>query len=66
MKIISAGGIHFCDFWADLPSGHRKYRLKIQRNVKQTHVVVHMTMLRSTSIAATWGRLPRRPQSDRH
>jgi hypothetical protein len=44
-RTISAGGIHFCDFWADLPSGHRKYRLKIQRNVKQTHVVVHMTML---------------------
>jgi hypothetical protein len=44
-RCISAGGIHFCDFWADLPSGHRKYRLKVQRNAKQTNVVVHMTVL---------------------
>jgi hypothetical protein len=44
-RCISAGGIHFCDFWADLPAGHRKYRLRIQRNVKQTHVVVLMTVV---------------------
>jgi hypothetical protein len=44
-RCISAGGIHSCDFWADLPSGHREYRLKVQRNAKQTHVVVHMTVL---------------------
>jgi hypothetical protein len=44
-RCIGAGGIHFCDFWAELPSGHREYRLKIQRNAKQTHVVVHMTVV---------------------
>jgi hypothetical protein len=44
-ECISAGGIHYCDFWADLPSGYREYQLKIQRNAKQTHVVVHMTVL---------------------
>jgi hypothetical protein len=44
-RCISAGGIHFCDFWADLPSGHRAYRLKVQRNARQTHVVVHLTRL---------------------
>ena len=44
-RCISAGGIRFCDFWADLPSGHREYRLKIQRNAKHTHVVVHMTLV---------------------
>jgi hypothetical protein len=44
-RCIIAGGIHFCDFWADLPSGHRKYRLKLQRNARETHVVVHMTLL---------------------
>ena len=44
-RCISAGGIHFCDFWADLPAGHRNYRLVIQRNVKQTHVVVLMTVV---------------------
>jgi hypothetical protein len=44
-ECISGGGIHYCDFWADLPSGHREYRLKIQRNAKQTHVVVHMTVV---------------------
>jgi hypothetical protein len=44
-RCISAGGIHTCDFWAELPTGHREYRLKIQRNAKQTHVVVHMTVV---------------------
>ena len=38
------GGIHLCDLSAALPSGHRDYRLKIQRNARQTHVVIHMTM----------------------
>ena len=44
-RCISAGGIHFCDFSAELPSGHREYRLKVQRNAKQTHVVVQMTLV---------------------
>jgi hypothetical protein len=44
-RCISAGGIHVCDFWAELPSGHREYRLKIQRNARQTHVVLHMTLV---------------------
>ena len=44
-RCISAGGIHFCDFWADLPTGHREYSLKVQRNAKQTHVVVQMIPL---------------------
>jgi excisionase family DNA binding protein len=43
-RCITAGGIHFCDLSAELPSGHRDYRLKIQRNARQTHVVVHMTV----------------------
>jgi hypothetical protein len=42
-RCISAGGIHFCDFWADLPWG--EYRQKVQRNAKQTHVVVDMTVM---------------------
>jgi len=44
-RCIRTGGIHFCDFWADLPNGHREYRLKVQRNAKQTHAVVQMTLL---------------------
>jgi hypothetical protein len=44
-RCIIAGGIHYCDFRADLPAGHRRYRLKIQRNAKQTHIVVLMTVL---------------------
>jgi hypothetical protein len=44
-ECISGGGIHHCDFWADFPNGHREYRLKIQRNAKQTHVVIHMTLV---------------------
>jgi hypothetical protein len=44
-KCISGGGVHYCDFGADLPSGHRKYGLTVQRNAKQTHVVVIMTAL---------------------
>jgi len=44
-RCISAGGIHLCDFSAELPSGHRDYRLKVQRNAKQTHVVVQMTLV---------------------
>ena len=44
-RCISEGGIHCCDFWADLPTGHRKYRLKVQQNVKRTHVVVLMTLM---------------------
>jgi hypothetical protein len=44
-ECISGGGIHHCYFWADFPNGHRKYRLKIQRNAKQTHVVVQMTLV---------------------
>jgi hypothetical protein len=44
-RCISSGGIHFCDFWADLPAGRRAYRLKVQRNAKQTHVVVQLIPL---------------------
>jgi hypothetical protein len=44
-ECISGGGIHYRDFCADLPSGHPAYRLKIQRNAKQTHVVLQMTVL---------------------
>jgi len=44
-RCISGGGIHSCDFWAELPGGHRQYRLKVQRNARQTHVVVHMTLV---------------------
>jgi hypothetical protein len=44
-ECVRGGGIHYCDFWADFPSGHREYRLKIQRTAKQTHVVVHMTLV---------------------
>jgi hypothetical protein len=43
-RCITAGGIHFCDLSAKLPSGCRDYRLKIQRNARQTHVVVLMTV----------------------
>ena len=42
---IREGGIHVCDFWADFPGGRRTYRLKAQRNARQTHVVVQMTPL---------------------
>jgi hypothetical protein len=44
-RCINAGAIYFCDFWVDLPSGPREYRLKIQRNAKQTHVVVLMSVV---------------------
>jgi len=44
-KCISCGGVHQFDLGADLPSGHRKYGLTVQRNARQTHVVVIMTAL---------------------
>jgi hypothetical protein len=44
-RCVAEGGVHFCDFWADLPTGHRKYRVKVLRNARQTHIVVHMTVL---------------------
>jgi hypothetical protein len=58
-RCITEGGIYFCDFWAELPASYRKYRLTVQRNARQTHVVVHMTVIdrrRSQRRAANFGR----------